>query len=158
VNALMGRRLRWRVWQTERLLRVGVKVIAVTVLSLLAGEIPLPRDGSRRRVTVVNKLSARPLPVAGGRIGRFDRWLHNQEVAGYLTVDPDRDIFLWEAEDRDGSVGPIARVFEPFTTVRVTDRWTYRFGRRTVVVVSLGSGADLWLTGRASDVALRQLR
>jgi hypothetical protein len=163
VIVLMGKRGRWRVWRTERLLLAGVKVIGVallTIVSLLAGEVPVPGDRTRGRprVSVVNKLSDRPLPITGGGlVGRLNRWIHNQELPGYLTVDLDNDIFMWEAQGRDEGTRPIALVLQPLAAVTVTDRWTYRFGRRTAVVVSLSSGADLWLTGRSTYKALRQL-
>ena len=164
MSALPGKRGRWRVWRAERLLLGIVKVIGVaiiTVLSLLLdGDLPVPEDRTpgRHRVSVINKLSDRPLPITGdGLTGRFDRWIHNQELPGYLTVDPKRDIFLWEAKSQDDRDRPIAVVLQPLTAVSVTDRWAYRFGPRTAVVVSLSSGADLWLTGRSTDLLLRQL-
>jgi hypothetical protein len=150
-------------WRTQRLLLAGVKMlglVVLTVVSLAHGEIPLGEGGTRRpRVSVINKLSTRPFPTTrAGRLARVGWWLNNQEVRGYLTVDPDRNVFLWEAEHRRMGSGPIAQVLEPLAAVRVTDRWTYRFGRRTAVVVALSSGADLWLTGKPRDAALRQLR
>ena len=109
-------------------------------------------------MSVVNKLSDSPLPITGGGLaGRLTRWINNQELPGYLTVDSGNNTFPWEAESRDDRDRPIALVHQPLKEVWVTDRWAYRFGRRTAVVVSLGSGADLWLTGWSTDRALRQL-
>jgi hypothetical protein len=163
-KALMATRRRWRVWRTQRLLLVSLKVVLVALVVIISvvsadlSDLDIGRS-RRRRVNVVNKLSEPPLRIShGGLLGRFDRWVDNQEIRGHLTVDPESDIFLWEAEEQDGSAGSVARVIERLTAVTVTDRWTYRFGRRLAVVVSLDNGTNLWLIGGTNDVVLRQLR
>jgi hypothetical protein len=156
-------RRRWRAWRTQRWLLTVVKVIALAplvVYAVVEGGIPEPaeRTPGRRNVSLINKLSLPPRPVSGGWFGRIVRLVDNHEVRGHLTVDPDHGVFLWEAEDRDARSRPIALVHEPLATVEVAHRWNYRFGRRTVVVVSLASGAELWLAGSTRDVALQRLR
>ena len=151
-------------WRARRLLLAVPKLIGAAVLTVVAvlesGEPPFPegRVRGQHRVNVVNKLSNRPLPITGDDlVERFIRWIDNQEVRGLLTVDAEKDIFLWEASSQDDRHRPVAVVLHPLKELSVTDRWAYRFGRRTAVVVSLSTGADLWLTGRSTDLALRQL-
>lgn len=161
----MGKRWRWRVWRAQRWVRLIVKAlvaVALVVVSLFVGDdLPLPTGNAispRRRVNAITKLSTPPLATSGeGWLLRLYRWVHNGEVHGRLTVDPDEDVFLWEAREQDAAGRPIARALESLAAVRVTERWTYRFGRRTVVVVSLPTGADMWLTGKVGNVALQQV-